>query len=89
MRSQKQSSNILTRKWGQLWCAHRWHRKHEVDITPFEGFLYEFECDVCLKKIYRTMLHAPISGILPENPWEEFKKDPAYNLSPPLIRIDD
>ena len=88
MRSPNQSSNILTRKLKQFSCLHRWHRKHEVSITPFEGFLYEFECDVCNKKVHRTMLHAPMSGILPKNPWEEYKKDPLYNVSPPIINKD-
>lgn len=82
MKLHKQSSNTLTRKWNQFWCLHDWKRGFEVDITPFEGFLYEFNCVECEKTICRTMMHAPISGILPETDIDKYKKDPLNNVSP-------
>lgn len=79
----------LKRKINQFWCMHTWKRGMEVDITPFEGFLYEYSCKVCGKTIRRTMMHAPISGILPETDLEKYKKDPLYNMSPLFRRSDD
>jgi len=79
--------NIISKKWSQLWCLHDWEKGWEVDITPFEGFLYEFKCKVCDKKIYRTLSRAPISGIIPESDWAKYNKDPLYNVSP-RIRKD-
>lgn len=68
---------------------HTWRKGVEVDITPFEGFLYQYDCTVCDKKIYRTMMHAPISGILPKTDLDKYKEDPIYNMSPLIISRKD
>ncbi len=81
-------SNILTRRRKQFWCMHHWKKGALLDILYLKGFLYEFECDVCGKKIARWTGYEPISGILPD-PWAEYKKDPQMNVSPPIIRIED
>ncbi len=70
----------------QFWCLHDWKRGFEVDRAPFESFLYEFTCVECEKTIRRTMMRAPISGIIPETDWEKYKKDPLYNVSPRIYK---
>lgn len=88
MRLLKRLSNTLTRKRKQWGCLHHWQKDVLLDILYGKGFLYQFRCDVCEKKIARWSGYEPISGILPD-PWALFKKDPQMNVSPPIIRIED
>ena len=88
MKLLKPLSNILTRKWEQFKCIHLWDKGVLVDGYYPKGSEKEFTCKVCGKK-KRYWNYTPISGILPPNPWEEYKKDPLNTMSPPIIKIDD
>lgn len=51
----------------------------------YRGYLYRWHCDVCDKRMLRRSTDPdPISFILPENVWNEYKKDPVNNMSPPI-----
>lgn len=80
--------NYLTKKINQLKCLHRWKKGLYIDIQYGKGFLWEYDCNVCEKKIHRWTGNEPISGILPENPWE-IKRNPYTDMSPPIIRSDN
>lgn len=84
----KRLSNTLTRKWRQFLCLHLWDKGNIVNMYWPKGTEREFTCKVCDKK-ERYWNYYPISGILPENPWKIYEKDPYSNMSPPIIRIDD
>lgn len=88
MRLLKRLSHTLTRKWKQFACLHLWNKGDVVNQYWPKGTEREFTCKVCDKK-ERYWNYFPISGILPPNPWEEYKKDPLYKMSPPIIRSDD
>lgn len=88
MRLLKQLSSTLTRKKKQFLCLHLWDKGQIVDRWYPQGTEREFTCKVCGKK-ERYWDFYPISGILPLNPWEEYKKDPLHRMSPPIIKIDD
>lgn len=88
MKSPKRSSNILTRKWRQFWCLHKWCKGLPVDLMYGKGYLYRYHCTICEKVIYKWTGEEPISGVLPESPWKIYKKDPYSNMSPPIIRKD-
>lgn len=79
--------NTLTRKGKQWWCLHHWVKFLEVDVG-FNGFIYEWKCDVCDKVVYKPTVYAPISGIIPD-PWLDYKKDPIYNSSPSILKRKD
>ena len=52
-----------------------------VDVD-FKGYLYRYHCTVCDKQIKRWSGDEPISFIIIERDWSEYKKDPRYNMSP-------
>jgi len=78
----------LKKKLKQWGCLHLWRKDVLLDILYGKGFLYQYECKVCEKKIARWTGNEPISGILPPNPWE-IKRNPYTDMSPPIIRIED
>ena len=88
MKLLKRLSNTLTRKWKQFACLHLWDKGDVIEAWWPKGTRREFTCKVCDKK-ERYWNYFPISGILPSDPWEEYKKDPQMNMRPLIIKIDD
>lgn len=76
----------LKKKWDQFLCLHYWVKGIVTDVQYGRGFKYEYICARCNKRIERWYGNEPISGTT--NPLYD-KKDPRYNLSPPIIRLDD
>lgn len=69
----------------RLACPHHYIQGLTVDIQYGKGYKYEFTCARCHKRVERWWDNPPISQS--DHPmWD--KKDPRYNLSPPLIRIE-
>lgn len=86
MKLPKRLLTILTR----ISCLHLWKKTGALlDIMYGKGYLWEYKCSECGKVISRWTGEEPISGILPPNPWEIYKKDPLNTMSPPIIRSDD
>lgn len=79
----------LKKKIKQFGCLHLWKKGMYIDIQYGKGFLWEYECKECGKTIKRWTGNEPISGILPENPWRVYEKDPYNNMSPPIIHDDN
>lgn len=73
----------------QLMCLHYWKKTELLDILYGKGSLYRYECKECGRKIARWTGNEPISGLLPKDPWAEYKKDPQNNVSPPIIYSDN
>jgi hypothetical protein len=80
--------NYLKKKIKQFACLHLWKKTVLLDIMYGKGFLYQYECKECEKKIARWTGNEPISMITPPNPWE-IKRNPYTDMSPPIIRSDD
>lgn len=78
----------LAKKYKQFLCLHKWRKGLPIDLEWGKGYLYKYHCTHCDKNIERWTGNEPISGILPENPWE-IKRNPYTDMSPPIIRLDD
>lgn len=79
---------LLTRKWNQFLCIHHWDNGFVCDGYWPRGVQYRYTCSECNKTVDKWNDDIPISGII-KDPLDEYKKDPRYNMSPSMIRIDN